>query len=342
MSIHIKSVLTALWLCFFLLSTDGYSLIAPVKKTPENSYLLISSNDIKMSFETIGLHHHPLGIWLVNYETSLQNLRVEPITLVVGFPSGYDQRMIEGDVVCDFFENFKVEINGYRLSNIQYLKTCSNYVEATGIEWTMDDGSGQGFLNVWPMSFKPDEEKRIKISFSFIVTKPPVIYNPKNQASWYVDSMNWLRHDYALREQNQFKLPLSLGSFWALYPDYVVIRAFTSDDWLKVVDQSEREYQPENITSYYYSEPYGFYSPPPVDLKPLDLETLKQMSETELMLLKNSFAAKYGKTFSQPPLKLFFSHQPWYSPRRFFHLWYLTDWDAENIKMIHQFEKGME
>ena len=318
------------------------AIIAPVRKNPDGYYTFVPTEDIKMVTEKIDLYHHPLGIWLVSYEAKLQNIRAFPISLTMSFPSGFDMRLVERSMVCDYFENFRIFINERKVDPVKFLQKCTNYVSATGTEWTMDDGSGIGFLNTWEINFKPEETKKVKITFNFMTTKPPLIYNAYNEASWYKETMSWIRQDYAVRGESQFKLPLSLGSYWAFYPDSITVRAYFSNEWLKLVDKSQRKYKPENITIFEYCEPYGFYSPPDVELVSPAIEQLKKLSKTELLLLKNSFVAKYGRIFNNQNLKLFFSHQAWYAPNPDFHVWFLTDWDVENIRLIHNFEQSLK
>ena len=326
---------------FFILITyqNLFSLITPIRTSSDKTVILAPCDEIKLVYEQIDLYHHPLGIWLITYEATLENLRVQSVSQMVCFPSGFDIRMVERDLICDYFENFRVFVNDQEVKNIQFLIKCSNFVKATGIEWTMDDEAGTGFVNTWLLHFKPEEMKHIKITFSFIVKKPPIVYNPNNHSSWYRDLMNWLKQDYSMREENQFKLPINLGSFWALYPDSMVIRSYFAHEWLKIVNPEERVYPDENIVKYEFSEPYGFYSPPSVELVSPTTKELTKMSKTELFILKNSFVAKYGKSFKNHSLKLFFNHQPWYSPNPYFHVWYLNEWDIDNIKMINEFEK---
>lgn len=328
--------------CLLIFVHQTFALIAPVRKNPDGNYTFISTEDIKMVIEKIDLYHHPLGIWLVTYEAKLQNLRAFPKSLTMSFPAGFDMRLVERSLVCDYFENFRVFINDKKVDRVKYLEKCFNYVSATGTEWTMDDGSGIGFLNTWNINFKPEETKNIKIIFNFMTTKPSIIYNAYNDASWYKETMNWIRQDYADRGESQFKLPLNLGSFWAYYPDSIVVRAYFSHEWLKIVDAAKRKYKSEHITIYEYCEPYGFYSPPEVELESPGIEELQKFTVTELLLLKNSFVAKYGRIFNSQILKLFFSHQPWYTPNPDFHAWFLTDWDVENIRSIHNYEQSLK
>ncbi len=327
-----------LLLTIYLQNATG--LIAPIRQTGNNKVQLCSCDEIKMESEIINFYHHPLGIWLVTYETTLRNITANSQSLQVGFPSGSDVRVIEGELICDYFENFKVFVNDKPLSKINYLVKCADYTDATGTVWTLGDGTGTGFLNTWKLNFKPDEVKRIKITFSFVVTKPPVIYNPNNQQSWYQDTMNWIKTEYSTKDQNQFKLPINLGSFWAFYPDSIVMRTYFANDWLKVVKPEQREYDQKNISRYEFSEPFGFYSPPEVYLTPPTEAELKKMTRTELTLLKYSFPAKYGKPFESSSLKLFFENQPWYALNPEFHSWYLTDWDIENIQFIDRILKS--
>ena len=322
------------------ISTTVHGIIAPIKISPDRSVLLLSCEEIKLTYEQIDLYHHPLGIWLIEYEAVLENMRAQTIKQLVSFPSGFDIRVIGKDMYCDRFENFQVFVNDNKMQNIKYLVKCANYVETTGTEWTLDDGSGIGFLNTWELNFKPEETKRIKITFSFNVNKPPVNFDPNNNESWYTDLMEWTKSDYSTREQNQFKLPLNLGSFWAFYPDSIVIRTYLAKDWLRVIDKSKRKYKNEHITRYEFSESFGFFSPPEVSLISPTSAELEKMTTVELRILKNSFIAKYGKIFKSKILKLFFNYQPWYTENPSFNQWYLTDWDIENLKFIHEFEKN--
>ncbi len=317
---------------------NGHALVGPIRALPSGHVLLVPCDEIKLSEEHIEFYHHPLGIWLVEYRVLLKNLRSLDIVRAVGFPSGFDLRLIEGEFQCDRFENFKVFVNDQRTTRINFMVKCSNYVSTTGTEWSIDDGSGTGFLNTWELKFKPDEQKWIKVTFSFIVKKAPPIYNPAILDTWYVDLVNWLKSDYAMREENSFRLPLNIGSFWAFYPDSIIIRTYAAEEWLKVISKSERKYRPEFTKKFEYSEPVGFYSPPTVTLDSLFVEQIQGMTPTELILLKNSFLAKYGKSFDNNIMKKYFTAQPWYSENPEFHQWYLTPWDIRNIKLISEVE----
>jgi len=316
-------------------------IIAPIRVSPDNSVMLLSSDEIKLKFEQVDLYFHPLGIWLIEYEAILENIRAMPIKQQVSFPSCFDIRMIENDLCCDKFENFHVYVNNKKVQNINYLVKCMNYLETTGAKWEMDDGSGIGFLNTWELNFAAEEIKKIKITFNFNVNKPPVNFDPNNKESWYLDSMEWIKTEYSTRKQNDFKLPLNLGSFWAFYPDSIIIRTYLAKDWLRVVDYSNRNYNKGYITRYEFSEPFGFYSPPEVALQTPTMEELQKMTMVELKILKNSFVAKYGKIFKNKTLDLFFSYQPWYFENPDFHLWLLTEWDIKNIKLIHNVENNL-
>jgi hypothetical protein len=335
---HVLRWFCMLVLVIFIMSVNGYALIGPIRVLPSGNVLLVPSDEIKLSEEHIDLYHHPLGIWLVEYRALLKNLRPQEIMRPVGFPAGFDIRLIEGDLSCDRFENFKVFIDDQQLSGINSIIKCSNYVETTGTRWSADDGSGVGFLNTWELKFKPDEKKWIKVTFCFIVKKVPPIYNPAIKDSWYVDLLNWLKQDYAMREENNFQLPLSIGSFWAFYPDSTIIRTHIADEWSKVFKISEQKYQQEMIKRYEFSEPIGFYSPPHVPFDTLTINQIQTMSPTELILLRNSFFAKYGKSFQNATLRKYFTAQPWYSETPGYQDWYLTQWDINNIKLISEFE----
>lgn len=333
-----------LWLILIIIMTshNGYTLVGPVRTLPSGNVLLVPNDEIKLTEEHIDLYHHPLGIWLVEYRALLKNLRFQEIIQTVGFPSGFDVRMIEGDLYCDRFENFKVVVDDQKIDEINFLTRCSNYVETTGAQWSVDDGSGIGFLNTWKLKFEPDEATWITITFSFIVKKAPPIYNPDINESWYVDLINWVHQDYSMRDENYLQLPVNIGSFWAFYPDSFTIRTYIADDWFKVIDKNKRNYKKEFIKNFEYSEPVGFYSPPAVTLDTLTIGKIKMMSRTQLVLLKNSFLAKYGKKFNTDLLNRYFTAQPWYRENPEYNNWYLTQWDIDNIKLINTFLKEVD
>ncbi len=318
------------------------ALIGPVRILPSGNVLLVPNEDIKLTEEYIELYHHPLGIWFVECRVLLQNIRSQEIIQLVGFPSGFDMRMIEGDLYCDQFENFKVRVSNKEMTQIDFMTKCPNYMETTGTQWSVDDGSGIGFLNTWKLNFKPEQAKWITVSFSFIVKKTPPIYNPDNKEPWYVDLINWIKQDYSTREENQFQLPLNIGSFWAFYPDSIVIRSYIANDWLKIIDKPNRIYNKELIVRSEFSEPVGFYSPPEIILNSLSVDQLQNMSSTELILLRNSFFAKYGKKFETAIIKKYFNAQPWYAENPNYYNWYLTQWDIDNIKLIWEYEKNLK
>jgi len=319
-----------------------YSFVAPVRINRNGNCLLVSSGEIKLVEEYIDLYHHPLGIWLVECRALLKNIRSQEITQTVGFPSGFDVRMIEGDLYCNQFEKFRVFIDDQEITKIDLMMKCPNYVKTTGTKWSLDDGSGIGFLNTWKLNFKPDEAKWITVSFNFVVKKVPPVYNPDIKELWYIELINWVKQEYSNREENNFQLPLNIGSFWAFYPDSLIIRTYIAKDWLKVTEKSQISYLKELITRYEFSEPVGFYSPPNVELESLTIEILKNMSQTELAILRNSFAAKYGRKFDATLLKKYFENQPWYIVDPKYDNWYLTQWDINNMRLIYEYEKSLK
>ncbi len=328
-----------LTIAVFTTFNSGFSLIGPIRLLPSGSVLLVPCDEIKLSENYIELYHHPLGIWLVEYRALLKNLRAHDVAKSVGFPSGFDVRFFEGDLYSDRFENFKVYINGKELTEIKFMTKCSNYVETTGIKWSADDGSGNGFLNTWELKFKPEEAQWIKITFNFVITKVPAIYNPALKETWYTDLVNWLHQDYAMREENSFQLPINIGSFWAFYPDSTTIRTYFASDWFKVIDPTQRQFKDKFIKKYEFSEPVGFYSPLEVTLDTLSIDQLQNMSTTELILLRNSFYAKYGRKFENDLIQKYFDNQPWYCENSEYHNWYLSQRDIDNIRLIIEIEK---
>ncbi len=324
------------WMAVF---SQAYALLGPIRVLPSGNVLLTPNNEVKLSEQHIELYHHPLGIWLVEYRARLQNLTGKALRLPVGFPAGFDVRLIENNLHCDRFENFKVWIDTKPMPDIQFLVQCANYVSATECQWRDADGSGIGFLNTWDLTFKPFEEHWVTVSFSFSVKRMPPIYNPNITDGWYLDLMNWLKSDYAQREENNFQLPLNIGSFWAFYPDSLVIRTYPAQEWLKIVPQSDRKYSSQFIKKLEYGEPVGCYSPPEVPLDTLSIDRLTAMTATELTLLRNAFFAKYGKRFQNPLIDKYFTAQPWYSQNTHYHDWYLTPWDLANIKRIIEAEQ---
>lgn len=336
--IRIITHLIILSVVFLMPLQQAFALIGPVRILPSGAVLLVSSENIKMIQEKIELYHHPLGIWLVECDVLLQNIRSYEISRPVGFPAGLDIRLVEGDLYCDQFENFQVFENDQKISQVNFMKKCTNYVETTGTQWSNDDGAGIGFLNTWNLKFKPDETKRIKITFHFIVKKPPVVFNPNIKETWYSDLMNWVRKDYSNRDENYFALPINIGSFWAFYPDTLTICSYFSDNWFEIEDASKRSYPTDFVKQYEFSEPVGFYTPPEVVQDSLSIEQLQQLKPTKLIVLRNSFFAKYGRKFDVSWLRQYFEKQPWYQENPNYHNWYLTQWDLDHIKKIYQFE----
>jgi len=327
---------------FFMLSligTKGFGLIGPVRVLPSGNVLLVPCDDIKLSNQQIELYHHPLGIWLVEYRARLKNLRSHDVTRAVGFPAGFDVHNIQESFYCDRFENFKVVCDDQPVDSINFMVKCPNYQQTTGISWSMDDGSGIGYLNTWQLQFQPEQEKWITITFNFVVTKPAPIYDPDNHEQWYLDLLNWVKQDYENRQENDFQLPVNIGSFWAFYPDSMTIRTYLATDWFRIVDKKDRTYQKEWVKRFEYSEPVGIYSPPELPRDTLSVAQLEDMSTTKLILLKDAFFAKYGKKFKNPLIQKYFNAQPWYSETSGFHSWYLSTWDKENIRIIDSYQR---
>lgn len=341
MAANYRTIITLLVISTFnLFRLDVYGLISPIRRTQNDKPLLTNCEEIRLISQVIDLYHHPLGIWMVSCTSKFQNLYPKKVLQEMGFNSGFDIGMIEGDLYSDEFNNFRVYIDQTELRNIRMKERCSNYVDRIGIDWTNDDNTGIGFLNTWQVEFKPEETKQIKITFSFIVKKPPDLFQANLKEPWYLELMTWIKHEYDKRSENDFKLPLNMGSFWALFVDSLTIRTYNSNELLIIEDRKERNYNPENITVYTFSEPVGFYVPQPVELPLLKEEDLKGRTETELDLLRNSFFAKYGRKFEIEWLKLYFQKQPWYYENPNYDNWYLTDLDIQNIKFIFQYEKS--
>ncbi len=339
---RLKRGLIGLVIVWLFTQGQAYALLGPIRVLSSGQVLLVPNNDVKLSEEHIDLYHHPLGIWLVEYRGRFQNLTGRELVVPVGFPAGFDIRLIENNLHCDRFENFKAWIDTSRVMDIQLMVRCTNYVASTECRWRDADGSGIGFLNTWELKFKPYAEHWVTVSFSFIVKRMPPIYNPDIDESWYRDLMNWLKTDYAQREENDFELPLNIGSFWAFYPDSMVIRTYLAQDWLKIVAKSDRKFPPHFIKKLEYGEPVGCYSPPEVAMDTLSVEQLATMTPTELTLLRNAFFAKYGQSFQSAIVKKYFMAQPWYAESPNYHDWYLTRWDLENIKRILEAEQRIQ
>lgn len=324
---------------FFAPKATG--LVGPIRPLTNRQVMFVTCEEIKLVSEELELYHHPLGIWIAEYQAVLQNVRDHAMFHRVGFPAGFDIQMIEGQEYCDRFEQFKVFVNNSPITNINKMVPCTNYVESTGVEWSVDNGTSAGYVNVWDLNFEPGEKIRIKITFSFIVKKPPSIYDESNEETWYVDLMKWVRQDYAARAENHFQIPLSIGSFWAFYPDFIEIRTYPAGEWFSIVDKSNRVYDNHLVKRFEYSEPVGLFSPPDFELQAPAEQELDAMSKEELIILRNSFFAKYGRKFDIPWLKDYFSAQSWYSENPGYSNWLLSDWDIETMRMIHAVEKSL-
>ena len=328
-----------LFLIISITPLNVYSLISPIRRDQNNNPLLTNCKNIQLLSQTINLYHHPLGIWLIRCTSKFKNLYPQKILQEMAFNSGYDIGTNEGELYCDEFNNFKVFIDEKEIKNIKMKERCLNYVDRIGIDWTHDDDTGIGFVNTWYVEFNPEETKQIDITFSFAINRLPNIYKPHINESWYTELITWMKLEYSKKAQNDFLLPLNMGSFWALYLDTLTIKTHYSKEWLLVEDQAKITYNPENVVVYTYSEPIGFYSPPATELHSLTVDDLRDKTLTELKLLRNSFFAKYGREFDVSWLRLYFQNQPWYSENQNYDNWYLTDFDVQNIKFISQYEK---
>ena len=321
---------------------NAYGVISPIRRNQNNEPLLTNCNEIHLIAQNIDLYHHPLGIWLVECTSKFQNLYPKKVNQEMGFSSGYDIGMLEGELYCDEFQNFRVHVNGDEVKTINLKESCPNFVERIGIEWSFDDNTGIGFINTWLVEFEPEEIKQIKVSFSFVVKKPPIVIKPDFREAWYDEMMTWMKQQYSQRPEHDFKLLLNMGSFWALPVDSLTIRSYNSNEWLTIEDETKRNYKPEDILTYSYSKPVGFFSPSVLELNDLTKEDLKEKSSTELKLLRNSFFGKYGRKFDTDWLKLYFKKQPWYYENPDYDNWYLTDFDIKNMKFIFEYEKQKE
>ncbi|MBD3288999.1 YARHG domain-containing protein, partial [candidate division KSB1 bacterium] len=289
--------------------------------------------------QEIDLYHHPVGIWIVTCTSQLRNLTPKIIKQEVGFPAGWDIIQFDDSLYCDTFSNFRVFINGGEVDTVNKLNRCPNYVDRIGNTWTSNDHAGIGFLNTWQLDFETDETKEVVVTFSFVVKKPAIIFNPDNKEKWYLEAVDWIKQEYVKKNESDFKLHLNLGSFWSSFVDTLAIRTYRSNDWLLIEPENEREYSPRDIIEYTYSEPIGFFSPRETVLTDLTEEVLSNKSKTELMLLRNTFPAKYGRPFINEVLNLFFEKQPWYEKDNNFDTWYINDFDLRNMKLIYEFEQ---
>ena len=328
-------------LSFVLVSFEsGFSQIGPLMQSENGDVYLVLNQEIKLTKEEVTLYHHPLGVWLAEFNFSFLNLRNEKKNLLVGFPSGFNIYEFDGKLYNRNFENFKIFINSNEIRDVNYLIKCTNYVKHTGINWSTSENLKYGLLNTWNMQFEPDENIHVRIVFNFTVSKLPPIYNYNLKESWYKEQMDWLKSDFSSIKENNYKLPLSIGSFWAFYPDSIVITAYKATDWLKIKSKADWIEKNKYITRYEYCEPVGFYSPPEIKLESLTEKQLSALSPSDLILLRNSFFAKYGRAFEVKWLKKFFMKQEWYSENIKYQNWQLMKWDIENIKKIKKFEKN--
>ncbi len=331
--------LVLLFVIFSGLLSDTFGLISPIRRSRYEKPLLTNCNDIQLISLWVDLYHHPLGIWLVHCRGQFKNLYPKRIQQEMAFNSGFDIEVIETELVCNEFNNFQILADGREVKNVRMKEQCQNYVERIGMEWTNDDRTGIGFVNTWKLDFEPEQVRTIDISFNFVVKKPPENFKSMIREHWYQELMSWLKHEHLKRKENDFKLPLNMGSFWALSMDTIRVRTHLSRQWLGMEDWGNVQYLPENILLLTYTRPIDFYSPPAVDLAPLTEEDLKDRSDTELALLRNSFFAKYGRKFDISWIMKYFSMQPWYYENENFDNWYLTEFDISNMKFIHQREK---
>jgi len=341
MSYKTKSKLVYVFLALCgLIYGDLYGLISPIKRDTKNQPSLTNCDDITLVSQKIDFYHHPLGIWYVNCTSKFQNLYPKRVIQEMAFNSGNDITIFDSKLHCDEFFNFMVHVNGKKLTHVKMKEVCENYVERIGMEWTNNDKSGIGFLNTWEVNFEPEETVEVKVQFCFIAKMPPIEFHPDLKESWYIEATDWLKNEYLSHPENNFKFPLNMGSFWTMSIDTLLIRTYYSKNWFLIESEPNRQYDPKNIILYTHSEPIGFFTPPAVELTTIAGEELKDMSPTELKILRNSFFAKYGRIFDAKWLKLYFKKQIWYQENPHYDNWYLTDLDVQNMKRVYQFEQS--
>ena len=345
-----KIVMSRIKNLLFFLFVIGWSvggvhvnaMITPVQRSNEGSPLLMNCSDVRLVKQKIDLYHHPAGIWIVSCSSQLKNLFPKPVQQEVGFASGVDVNKFDDSLFCDTFNNFKVRIDGNEINDIKMLEKCPNYTDRIGNSCTLDDYSGIGYLNTWVMDFEPEESKEVVVSFSFVVKKPGIKYNPDNKEQWYIEATNWIKQEYVKKAENDFEFHLNAGSFWSSFVDTLLIRTYRSDEWFLIEPENRRDYREQDIIEYTFSEPIGFFSPSETNLVDLSEDFLKDKSKTELKILRNAFPAKYGKHFDNKWIQLYFEKQAWYSKTDYFDIWYLNDFDVRNMKLIYQFEQNIE
>lgn len=318
------------------------AMISPVQRNNAGNPVLMNCNEIQLVNQKIDLYYHPAGIWIVTCSSQLKNLFPKPFRQEVGFAAGIDINKFDNSLYCDAFDNFKASIDGNEVSDIKMLEKCPNYTDRIGNSWTLDDYSGIGYLNTWIMDFEPEELKEVVVTFSFVVKKPGIQFNPDNKEQWYIEAADWIKQEYVKKAEHDFEFHLNAGSFWASYVDTLVIRTYRSDKWFLIEPENERDYPEKDMIEYTFSEPVGFFSPLETILVDISEDFLKNKSQTELKILRNTFAAKYGKKFDNKWIQLYFEKQPWYSKTDYFDVWYLNDADVRNMKLIYQFEQKNE
>ncbi|MFZ5515547.1 MAG: YARHG domain-containing protein [Candidatus Zhuqueibacterota bacterium] len=333
-------ILVLLGISFFY-PQPAVGLIGPVRPLSNRQVMFVACDEIKLVHQELELYHHPLGIWIAEYQAHFQNLQNHVIYHRVAFPAGFDVQMIEGQEYCDRFEQFQVFVNDKPVTNINKMVPCTNYVSTTGVQWSVEIESGVGYVNVWDLNIQPEEKLIVKVTFSFIVKKPPSIYDPTNQETWYIDLMRWVRQDYEARPENHFQFPMSIGSFWAFYPDDYEIRTYVGADWFNIMEKEKRIYEESLVKRFEYSEPVGIYTPPELELHGPTEAELQTMTREQLIILRNSFFAKYGRKFDIPWLRDYFMVQPWYYENPGYDNWLLTGLDIEAMKLVQAAEKNL-
>lgn len=72
--------------------------------------------------------------------------------------------------------------------------------------------------------------------------------------------------------------------------------------------------------------------------KVLTEDDVKNLSKSELRLMRNEIFARYGYRFKSDDLRLYFTKKGWYSPERDNADEFLTDLEKRNIDLIRRFE----
>jgi hypothetical protein len=139
-------------------------------------------------------------------------------------------------------------------------------------------------------------------------------------------------HMVAKKERDRIKLELAYQSLAPAAPALPAAQAITPA--VTSGKQEETPGIPEHLNKV-----EGYLTPMDRMLQEAELHG---KSKAELRVMRNEIYAHHGRTFQAPDLQNYFSQRPWYRQNPSYSDSLLTDVDKANVKIIQDFENGMQ